>query len=408
MKIAVITDHIPSKWAHSINTMKHAQGFFKLGQDVEVLALRRINEELNRFKVYSIHDFYAISHNINLRFFRDYSPYYFKEIRYLGQFLSRTTNQLLKYFPKFKKFFNTELKISNYCKKTKVDLAYCRRSDKIAYYNILNKIPTVIESHLNFTNYIPQYSKLLFRLSKNQYFKGIVTIHEVIKNKIIKQGVPEEKILVFEDVADLENFNNILDNKQELRRQLGLDLDKKIVMYCGSLLPGKAIRNILETAKKSKENLLFYIIGGFEKDIKYWSKRAKREKIKNIVFLGFKENIFIPKYLKSADILLMPYDLNENKHTMDIETTSPLKIFEYMSSQNPIISSKIPTIEKIVTHEKEALLAQPGDIDKNVEFIEILLRNNQLAKNLSKNAFNKVKNYTYQKRCAKILRELCS
>ena len=120
-------------------------------------------------------------------------------------------------------------------------------------------------------------------------------------------------------------------------------------------------------------------------------------------FLGFKNNCIIPMYLKSADILFMPFDLNESNPVMDYNTTSPLKLFEYMAAKKPIVSTKIPTIEKIVNHKKEALLSEIGNLNEINDFIETLLKNETYATSLSNNAYNKVKNHTYTKRCEEIL-----
>jgi len=91
---------------------------------------------------------------------------------------------------------------------------------------------------------------------------------------------------------------------------------------------------------------------------------------------------------------------------MDINTTSPSKLFEYMAAKKPIISSNIPTIKKVVQHKRDALSAKPGDIDEIVEFIELLLSSKDFAKILARNAYEKAKKHTYIKRCEEILRNL--
>ncbi len=408
MKIAIITDHVPAKFAHSINIMKHAQGFFSLGNDVEVLIVQRYLELKNRLKIGDIHNFYGINRKIKIKFFTLKSPLFFRDYkdgRVLKDYPYAATYKLKKFLPRTEDILDAEKKISEYCKKNNFDLVYCRRTENILRYNIINKIPTIFESH-SYKKAIPYDLELGFQLYRSEFFKGIVTIHEKIKKNFIELGLPEDKILVIEDAVDLDKFNRIKKKKSELRCKLGLPLDKKIVLYCGSLRAGKAIGTILKTAAISNHEILFYIIGGSNRNVKYWQKKAKQENIKNIKLLGFKENILIPNYLKSADILFMPYDLNEKNNVMDYYTTSPLKLFEYMAAKKPIISSKIPTIEKIVQHKKDVYLAKLGDINEIVDTIELLLKNEPLAKKLAKNAFNKVKNYTYTKRCEIILRKL--
>lgn len=407
MKIAVISDHIPSEWAHSINTVKHSQAFFNLGHEVKILAVERLEEKYNMLKIKDIHNFYGLNPQITIKFFRDNSFLYFRGIKLFTNYSYILTTIIRNFLPSIYNILAPEKRISDFCMQNNISLAYCRRTYEAAIYNLFNKIPTIIETHdFKDKKVMNPYLKKLLKLSNNRYFKGIVTIHENLKKKFLEFGVPKEKILVLEDAVDLYSFDKIEIDMLELRRYLKLPLNKKIVLYCGSLHSGKAIGDILKVAKRFDEKIIFYIIGGTDKNKKYWQKKAKREHIKNIKFLGFKENPLVPIYLKSADILLIPYNLIEKNTVMDIYTTSPLKLFEYMAAKKPIISSAIPTIDKIVQHKKEALLAKPGDINEIVDYIELLLENNLLAKKLAKNAYNKVKEYTYLKRCEKILRKL--
>ena len=119
--------------------------------------------------------------------------------------------------------------------------------------------------------------------------------------------------------------------------------------------------------------------------------------------MGFVINKLIPFYLKSADILFMPYDFNEKDKVMSLKTTSPIKLFEYMASKKPIVSLNIPVLEKIVRNGKEAYLAKSDEVEDYAELIRTLLRNEYLAKRLADNAYKRVKEYTYKNRCNKIL-----
>lgn len=397
MKIAVISGaHIPSYWAHSINVMKHAQGFYNLNHEVEIFSVLRFKELILKSKILDIHSFYDINRNIKLNFFKDFSPFFFKESNKILELFVRYLN---KFFPKLKGILDPEKKIILSCRMKNFDLVYCRTYDG-AYYSILNKLPTILETH---TNIIEKKDlQKLFKLSKCKYFKGIITINEKLKKKYSKAGVSSDKILVLEDAVDLEKFDNVKDNKYELRHEIGLCSNKSIVLYSGSLKPGKGIGKILDTAKRFDNNIIFYIVGGQPMNVKYWKKIAKQKKLNNVIFLGYFINKFIPKYLKSADILFMPYDLNE-KRIFDLSTTSPLKLFEYMASKRPIVSLKISTIEKVVQDKKEALLAESDNANSYYALIQSLLKDKSLSKQLANNAYNRVKEFTYRNRCKKII-----
>lgn len=402
MKIGVITSgNIPSQWAHSINTVKHANGFFNLNNHVEILTIQNFSDLKRRLGVRDIHDFYDINNKIKVLFFNENFFKFFQGFKFINFLLSRISEK----FSFLQTFKNPESKISGYCLRNKFNLVYSR-SYRGALVCIKNKIPTVLETHTLLVN--NPYLKRIFKLSGDNYFKGIVTIHKLLAENFFNEGVPNEKILVLEDAVDLEKFDNIKANKEKLRRYLKIPLDKNIVTYCGSLNPGKGIKMIIEVSKKFNQSTLFYIIGGEKRWLNYWRNIVKYKRISNVKFIGFVLNKLVPLYLKSSDILIMLYDLEEKKAIMDINTTSPIKLFEYMAAKKPIVTTRLPTIEKIVQHNKEALLSEWDDVNDIVENIYKLLEDHLLAKKISQNAYNKAKNYTYIKRCQKILEKFAN
>lgn len=367
-KIAVISSgHIPSQWAHSITTMKMANAFLKLGYSVEVLTVERFLEKKNKKKIKNVYKFYGINEKIKILYFKGL-------------------------------FFDPEKKISQYCKKNGIDICYCRAYRSV-YYNIKNEIPTILESHTTNTQH-PDLRKLI-ELSRSNYFKGLVTISNILKQNFIKAGFPENKILVLEDGVDIEDFKN-LPSKNESRKIFNLPKDKKIVAYCGSLFPDKGIEHILLVAKNIPD-VDFLFAGGQEPQIKHWKNFAISRKIKNVEFIKFIENSKVPLFLQTADVLIMPYKTDQKIKIMDINTTSPLKLFEYMAAKRPIISTNIPAISRTIVHNVDGLLAEPNNIQQLTNFVKIVLEDKQLSEKLLNNAYEKVKSYDWEKRCEKIL-----
>ena len=293
MKIAVISGgDIPSIWAHSINVMKHAEGFFKLNHDVEIFSISRFTEMTMKLKIKNIHDFYNINRNIKVNIFNDYSPSFFSKSNKLLEFFAKNINFL---FPMLRKYSNPAKKISLLCKKSNFDLIYSRTYEG-TLYNIQNKIPTILETHTS--NIKKPVLQKLIKRSNSKYFRGIITIHNDLKQNFIIEGVASNKVLVLEDAVDLDKFNQVTDNKMVLREKLRMPLNKKIILYCGSLIAGKGIGIILETAKKFNQNNLFYIVGGKQENLNYWKKIAKQKNVRNVTFTGFVSHKFVPYYLK--------------------------------------------------------------------------------------------------------------
>ena len=285
MKIAIITDHIPSIWAHSINTMKVAEGFFKLGHEVEVLVVCRAKEDLTHLRIKNIHRFYCINQNIRIKFVRDYSPNYFREIRFIGPVLNKTVKFLAKFIPKLEVRLDPENRISKYCKKHNFDLSFCRTTYNTVYYNIVNKIPTILDLH----GYdIPELFHIV-KLVKNKYFLGIMTLNSVLEKIFIKMGFPSKKIRTMDNAVDIDRFTQITNNKVILRKKFGLQLNKKIVLYSGILSDDRDISTILDASKLLDNNdFSFYFLGGglSRNFIKKWLKYLRLKNIDSDIKLS--------------------------------------------------------------------------------------------------------------------------
>ena len=383
MNIIVTTGgNIPSKFAHSFNVMKMAQGFYKLGNNVKLVVPLSLPLLITKIKIKDVHSFYGIDTGIKIKYIPVFS---------------------LKALKQSNDFVDFDCSAAKYCKRHNVDLAYCR-SYRIPYYCVKMGVPTIIETHT--TNYEHSDLQKIYEVSNEPNFKVLVTISEAIKKEHIRRGIPEEKVLVLEDGIDLDRFR-ISDDRHFWRKKLGLPINMNMVVYCGHLYEEKGIEHILLTAKVlSKENILFVLVGGFSKDINKWKEYCKKELISNVFFVGFVNNYEVPKYLKAADALIMPYNTKVNFEVMDVNTTSPMKLFEYMASNRPIISTNIPAISKVIEHNKSGMLAEPNNINKLSEYVLELIKNKEKSERVSMNALNEVKKYTWNERCKKIISKL--
>lgn len=381
--------------------MKHAEGFYKLGYDVEILVLQSFTEYKKKIKIKNIHNFYGISKKIRIHYFNDYLPFFFKDCFFIGTFCIILFSALAKIIPKIKCILNPYRKISNYCKKKKFDFTYCRNLESVALFNIHHKIPTIIENHRIYKESIPKAEKILYSISKNVYFKGIVTIHKSLGDKFEKLNVPRKKILILEDAVDINKFQSISDNKISLRKKLKLPLNKKLITYSGKLIEGRGVNIIINSANILRDNnLVFLIIGGTKDDIKKWEVFIKKKNISaDILFLGFINHSLIPYYLKASDVLLAPYSLG----CKTVNWMSPLKIFEFKAAKVPIIASDVSRLREICNNYECLFFEVDNPIDLS-EKIKLIIKDKDLQFQLIKNAYQKVINNSYEKRCNQIIK----
>jgi len=371
--------NIPSKFAHSFNVTKMAQGFLNIEESVELVTFSSIRNWLYKMKINDIYKYYAISKDIKIKALPTIDK----------NFFVKTTGS-----ERYNK------KAAKYIKSKNPNFVFCR-SYLTPYYCVKLGLPTIMETHTTLYD-LPPLRKV-FSVAKDENFLGLVTINDNLKNEYAKRGVPEEKIVILEDGVDLDLFN-IDDNKEIWRKELNLPLDKKLVVYVGGLYKEKGIEQILLTAQKlQNKDIVFALVGGKKEQIDQWKKYCAEKNISNIIFTGFAFQVDVPKYLKAADVLLMPYDTKMNYKVMDINSTSPLKLFEFMGSKRPVVSTAIPVIKKVVNHNESAMLAEANNVDQLAEYVQELMQNPEKSRQLSNRAYELVKQYEWKARCQTII-----
>jgi glycosyltransferase involved in cell wall biosynthesis len=101
-------------------------------------------------------------------------------------------------------------------------------------------------------------------------------------------------------------------------------------------------------------------------------------------------------YVEKSDVLVLP---NSAKDKMSLYT-SPIKMFEYMASQRPIVASDLSSIKEVLSNRKDAILFDPDNAKDLANKINIVI--NQDCKKMVDNAFLKAKQYTWDKRAEDI------
>jgi glycosyltransferase involved in cell wall biosynthesis len=392
MKIAIIKRAVPIPGADVINTLSLAQGFFNLGHKVEVLALEEFKETLWKIKIDDVHRFFDLDYKIKIKYFKGSILFYLRNFKFIRGIINNITR-----FPYLHDLIHPETKVSKYCIKKKFDLVICRDTFKTAYSTIINQIPVIIDLH-GYENITEM--KNILNLKYNPYFKGIIALNNFIKNKLIDYGFPKKKIGIMDNAINLNRFTKINIDVRSIRRYLKLPLDKKIILYTGSISLDRGIDTILMAANLLKdESYSFYFIGSTEKYVKIWEQFIKDNNIKaDINFFSVQPFRKIPYYLKAADILLATFSPN----CPSLEYMSPVKMIEYMASKTPFIATKIGRNREICSNN-ECLFTEVDDPIDLSNKIKLLMNDETLQKRLIQNAFEKAKNHTFQIRCQLII-----
>lgn len=372
MKILYITNaRIPTEKAHGVAIVKTCESFARAGATVRLVVPRRRKSSPEALKHYNVQPIFDIV--------------FLPTIDLYGTFV-----------PARLCFF---LQTWSFYASTKIWLLFRSRSWTIYTRDILPLFfswlgyKTVLECHL-----ISKQRGLFFFAARRT--SRIITISRALKDAFVHSGFDEKKILVAPSGVDLSTFD-ITVSKEDARKQLNLPQDARIAVYTGNFTTmgqDKGISDIL-AALKSSPDTVFVATGGSEADIARYAREATERKVSERVMLrGQTPQSQLALYQKAADVLLMPFPdtLHYRNHM------SPVKMFEYMAAQRPVVASDLPTIREVL-NEANAYIVAPGDTAAIARTLADIFAQPEEARSRAEQAYREVVKFTWSERARRIL-----
>lgn len=246
-------------------------------------------------------------------------------------------------FPKYIQLYSTDWLFSVSSMKSAI-----KKGFRIIYEYIDDISPA-----LSGTNFIPKRitDKYDYTMSNEDVY--VITTADVLYNDVkSKRGVTN---LAFSSNGVDYNFFKDIDSSYKLEKKyLNLVSNGKInLCYYGALATWYDYDLIKKINDTNKYNIILF---GIKYDNSFDTSGIG--KLKNVHFLGAKPYKVLKYYANKSDILMIPFLINDIT-----KATSPVKLFEYMALNKPIVTTDMNECRKY----ESVLIGHDHD-----EFIEML------------------------------------
>jgi glycosyltransferase involved in cell wall biosynthesis len=387
MKIAIIAPtEIPARRANTLQVMKMTQALASIGQSVCLLAPRAPGgPKTGAIKWEELARHYGLQRPFPIEW--------------------------LTAAPRLRRY-DYGLRAVRWARHWQADLIYTRLPQAAALASQMG-LPTLFELHD-----LPQGSlgprMVRWFLKGTGAFRLVVITRALAADLSARFDLPVNHplVLVAPDGVDLDRYVG-LPTPQQARQHLALSAAAEWGLalrpecftagYTGHLYTGRGVEALLAVAAQLPD-MNFLIAGGEPQDVDRVRQSAQSAHLENVLVTGFIPNADLPRLQAACDVLLMPYQRQVAASSGgDIAPyLSPMKLFEYLACERPIVSSDLPVLREVLNSENSILL--PGDdINAWVAALRRLEADPDLRSRLSARARQDAQQYSWEARARKML-----
>ncbi|MDD5082501.1 MAG: glycosyltransferase family 4 protein [Dehalococcoidales bacterium] len=169
----------------------------------------------------------------------------------------------------------------------------------------------------------------------------VIAINEGLREYTVRMGAATEKTLVIRAGIDSETYNPGIDGT-EIRRQYGIKEGDFVLLFVGWLYHFSGLKEAArQLAEIKNKHIKLLIVGDGDAYSEIQRVRNEKDLTDQIIMAGRQPYEDIPKYIAASDVCLMPAYNNEIMRDI-----VPIKMYEYMAMQKPVIATRLPGIVK--------------------------------------------------------------
>ena len=226
------------------------------------------------------------------------------------------------------------------------------------------------------------YTRLIYFLTDS-----ILTHNRFSRKEIVRYHKSLDKKITIIPHGNYLPFIDLHEDQEESRLKLGIDLDKKVLLFFGMIKKVKNLDLLLlampEIIKRNSKVILLIAGKPWKDDFSYYQEIIDRLKIHNNCVLNIKfiAHQDVKHYYCATDIVILPYK--------EIYQSGVLMMS--LCFGKPVVISDLDSFKEIVNDQETALFFKSGDTSSLSNVINSALENHDLLEKVRTQGFELVK-----------------
>lgn len=273
------------------------------------------------------------------------------------------------------------------------DLVYTRNL-WVAWMAILFGQRVVFDHYRPWPEQVPPLQLWLYHLFCHPRFLTAICHSAYTLRKYQELGIPSDKLVCIHNGFEPRRFAERL-AAGEAKRQVGVDPNRKTVVYTGRINHKKGLGLVIEAARRLPA-IQFLLVGSYGEGPVEKLARG----IANIRIVPFQPAKTLMHYIAAADLLLIPPSLKPLAEFGS--TVLPLKLFLYLAAGRPILAGNTPDVREVLRHGRNAFLCPPDNVAALAAGIQAIAGDEALAARLAMTAEKDSLDFTWAARAERI------
>jgi colanic acid biosynthesis glycosyl transferase WcaI len=189
-----------------------------------------------------------------------------------------------------------------------------------------------------------------------QRARAIVVVTEGIQARLLQRGLPEKKVHLIPNGANVEMFHYDLQGRQRVRQEMDLN-DKFVVIYAGIHGVAQGLETLVEAARllQVDTQVHFLLVGDGPQKAKIVDLVSQYQ-LSNLTLMDEQPRATLPALLSAADAAVIPLRKLEI-----FKGALPSKMFDGWACELPVLLSVDGEARKVMEEAEAGIFINPED-----------------------------------------------